>query len=50
MRTFRVNKVKQRKAIFEVFNELWLNQIPLYTKASTVPHIFKDRLKFEDYT
>ena len=44
----RVNKVKQSKAIFEVFNTLWLQQIPLYTKSNTY-HTFKDRLKFEDY-
>ena len=41
-----ISKYKLSKAVYEEFNSLWQEQIPLYPKAATYK-LFKDRIKFE---
>ena len=43
-----VGKFKLQKAVYDVFNTLWQQQIPIYPKADTFK-LFKNRIKLEKY-
>ena len=43
-----VEKFKQRKVVYEVFNTMWQQQIPTYPKTDTYK-LFKNRIKLEKY-